>query len=105
MLSGVAEAGIPGGSLPLIAGLLATFGIPPEGIGIIIGVDRIMVNVGSDIVTATVVDDQMRRASAAAKAYLPSIARNTGIPRRTSPASLTIANTNAIDVNNQLDKS
>lgn len=62
VLSAVAVAAIPGGSLPLIAGLLATFGIPPEGIGIILGVDRIldmtrtMVNVGSDVVTATVVD-------------------------------------------------
>ncbi len=66
VLSAVAVAGIPGGSLPMIAGLLATFGIPPEGIGIIIGVDRILdmmrttVNVGSDIVTATVVDRQLR---------------------------------------------
>ncbi len=66
VLSAVAVAGIPGGSLPMIAGLLATFGIPPEGIGIIIGVDRILdmmrttVNVGSDIVTATVVDQQLR---------------------------------------------
>ena len=66
VLSAVAVAGIPGGSLPLIAGLLATFGVPPEGIGIIIGVDRILdmlrttVNVGSDIVTATVVDYQLR---------------------------------------------
>ena len=62
VLSAVAVAAIPGGSLPLIAGLLASFGIPPEGIGIILGVDRIldmtrtMVNVGSDVVTATVVD-------------------------------------------------
>lgn len=67
VLSAVAVAGIPGGSLPMIAGLLATFGIPPEGIGIIIGVDRILdmmrttVNVGADIVTATVVDRQLRR--------------------------------------------
>lgn len=69
VLSAVAVAGIPGESLPLIAGLLATFGVPPEGTGIIIGVgvDRILdmmrttVNVGSDIVTATVVDAQMRR--------------------------------------------
>lgn len=68
VLSAVAVAGIPGGSLPLIAGLLATFGVPPEGIGIIIGVDRILdmmrtvVNVGSDVATAVVVDHQMRRA-------------------------------------------
>jgi DAACS family dicarboxylate/amino acid:cation (Na+ or H+) symporter len=38
------------------------FGIPPEGIGIILGVDRIldmtrtMTNVGSDVVTTVVVD-------------------------------------------------
>jgi Na+/H+-dicarboxylate symporter len=62
VLSAVAVAAIPGGSLPLIAGLLASFGIPPEGIGIILGVDRIldmtrtMVNVGSDVVTTVVVD-------------------------------------------------
>ena len=70
VLSAVAVAGIPGGSLPLIAGLLATFGVPPEGIGIIIGVDRILdmarttVNVGADIVIATVVDDQLKRSEA-----------------------------------------
>ena len=62
VLSAVAVAGIPGGSLPLIAGLLVAFGIPAEGIGIVLGIDRIldmtrtMVNVGSDLVTATVVD-------------------------------------------------
>lgn len=68
VLSAVAVAGIPGGSLPLIAGLLATFGVPPEGIGIVLGVDRVLdmlrttVNVGSDIVSATVVDAQVRKA-------------------------------------------
>ncbi len=62
VLSAVAVAGIPGGSLPLIAGLLATFHVPPEGIGIILGVDRILdmcrttVNVGCDLVTTVVVD-------------------------------------------------
>jgi len=62
VLSAVAVSAIPGGSLPLIAGLLAAFGIPPEGIGIILGVDRLldmtrtMVNVGSDVVTTIVVD-------------------------------------------------
>jgi DAACS family dicarboxylate/amino acid:cation (Na+ or H+) symporter len=68
VLSAVAVAAIPGGSLPLIAGLLASFGIPPEGIGIILGVDRIldmtrtMVNVGSDVVTTAVVDRYTRLA-------------------------------------------
>jgi len=62
VMSAVAVAAIPGGSLPLIAGLLATFGVPPEGIGIILGVDRLLdmsrtlVNVGSDLVTCAVVD-------------------------------------------------
>ena len=71
VLSAVAVAGIPGGSLPLIAGLLITFGIPPEGIGIVLGVDRVldmarsMTNVGSDLVTTVVVDAQERKADAA----------------------------------------
>jgi DAACS family dicarboxylate/amino acid:cation (Na+ or H+) symporter len=66
VFSAVAVAAVPGGSLPLIAGLLITFAIPPEGIGIILGVDRIldmtrtMVNVGSDMVTCTVVDARVR---------------------------------------------
>jgi DAACS family dicarboxylate/amino acid:cation (Na+ or H+) symporter len=66
VLSAVAVAAIPGGSLPLIAGLLVAFGIPPEGIGIILGVDRIldmtrtMTNVGADMVTTAVVDAQQR---------------------------------------------
>ena len=70
VLSAVAVAGIPGGSLPLIAGLLATFGIPPEGIGIVLGADRIldmtrtMTNVGSDVVTTLVVDAQVKAADA-----------------------------------------
>jgi Na+/H+-dicarboxylate symporter len=71
VLSAVAVAGIPGGSLPLIAVLLVRFGIPAEGIGIVLGVDRIldmtrtMTNVGSDLVTTLVVDAQTRRAEAA----------------------------------------
>jgi Na+/H+-dicarboxylate symporter len=66
VLSAVAVAGIPGGSLPLIAGLLMTFGIPPEGIGIVLGADRILdmsrtvVNVGADLVTAVVIEDRTK---------------------------------------------
>jgi len=64
VMSAVAVASIPGGSLPLIAGLLVAFGIPPEGIGIILGIDRIldmtrtMVNVGADLVTAAIVEER-----------------------------------------------
>ncbi|MGH8197978.1 MAG: dicarboxylate/amino acid:cation symporter [Steroidobacteraceae bacterium] len=74
VLSAVAVAAIPGGSLPLIAGLLASFGLPPEGIGIILGIDRLldmtrtMVNVSSDVVTATVVDRYTKADKAAAPA-------------------------------------
>ncbi len=66
VMSAVAVAAIPGGSLPLIAGLLVAFGIPPEGIGIILGVDRLldmsrtMVNVGADLVTSAIVDEKQR---------------------------------------------
>lgn len=69
VMSAVAVAAIPGGSLPLIAGLLAQFGVNPGGIAIILGADRILdmcrtvVNVGADLVTTTVVDDQIKSAS------------------------------------------
>lgn len=64
VLSAVAVAGIPGASLPLIVGLLATFGIPPEGIALIYGADRILdmarttLNVAADLVTACIVNDR-----------------------------------------------
>ncbi len=82
VLSAVAVSGIPGGSLPMIAGLLATFGVPAEGIGIIIGVDRLLdmarttVNVGSDIVTAQIVDDSLVRA----ESRRPSVDREPDSP-------------------------
>ncbi|MDR1789608.1 MAG: dicarboxylate/amino acid:cation symporter, partial [Opitutaceae bacterium] len=73
VLSAVAVAGIPGGSLPLIAGLLATFGAPPEGVGIVLGVDRLLdmlrttLNVGADLVAAVVVDRRTKGAVAGAE--------------------------------------
>jgi len=63
VLSAVAVAGIPGGSLPLIIGLLVHFGIPAEGIALILGVDRLLdmartvLNVAADLVTACIVDN------------------------------------------------
>ena len=68
VMSAVAVAGIPGASLPLIVGLLVNFNVPPEGIALILGTDRILdmartaVNVTADVVTAVIVDDQVKAA-------------------------------------------
>lgn len=62
ILSGVGTAGVPSGSLPVIAALLVSVGIPAEGIGIILGVDRLLdmcrttLNVTGDLVAASVID-------------------------------------------------
>ncbi|HVE78276.1 MAG TPA: dicarboxylate/amino acid:cation symporter [Gemmatimonadaceae bacterium] len=42
VLTAVGAAGVPGGSIPLLVGILSMFGVPPEGIAIILGVDRIL---------------------------------------------------------------
>ncbi len=61
ILGAIGAAGVPGGSLPVIAMILVMFGIPPEGIGLILGVDRILdmcrttVNVTGDLVGAVVI--------------------------------------------------
>ena len=61
ILAGVGTAGVPAGSLPVIALILGSVGVPPEGIGLIIGVDRFLdmcrttLNVVGDLVAATVI--------------------------------------------------
>ncbi len=66
ILAGVGTAGVPGGSLPLVIMVLQTVGIPAEGIGIILGVDRVLdmsrtvVNVTGDIVLASWIDTSER---------------------------------------------
>ncbi len=61
ILAGVGTAGVPGGSLPLIVVLMQSVGIPGEGIGIIMGIDRVLdmcrtvLNVTGDLVVATCV--------------------------------------------------
>ncbi len=61
ILGSIGAAGVPGGSLPVIAMILVMFGIPPEGIGLILGVDRLLdmcrtvVNVGGDMVGSVVI--------------------------------------------------
>jgi Na+/H+-dicarboxylate symporter len=61
ILGGIGTAGVPAGSLPVIAMILAMVGVPAEGIGLILGVDRFLdmcrttLNVTGDLVIATVV--------------------------------------------------
>ena len=42
VLTAIGAAGVPGGSIPLLVGILSMFGVPAEGIAIILGVDRIL---------------------------------------------------------------
>ena len=61
ILGGVGTAGVPAGSLPVVALILGMVGVPVEGIGLILGVDRFLdmcrttLNVTGDLVAATVV--------------------------------------------------
>jgi len=62
ILAGIGTAGVPGGSLPLVVIVMQSVGVPGEGIGIILGVDRLLdmcrttVNVAGDITIAACVD-------------------------------------------------
>lgn len=61
IVAGIGTAGVPGGSLPLIVILMQSVGVPGEGIGLVLGVDRFLdmcrtvVNVSGDLVIAAVV--------------------------------------------------
>lgn len=61
VLGGVGTAGIPSGSLPVVAMILAMFNIPPEGLALVMGVDRFLdmcrttLNVTGDLALAAVV--------------------------------------------------
>jgi len=58
VITAVGAAGVPGGSLPLLVGILAMFGVPGEGIAIVLGIDRLLdmarttVNVVGDLSAA-----------------------------------------------------
>jgi DAACS family dicarboxylate/amino acid:cation (Na+ or H+) symporter len=61
ILGGIGTAGVPAGSLPVVAMILGMVGIPVEGIGMILGVDRLLdmcrttLNVTGDLAAAVVV--------------------------------------------------
>jgi len=61
ILGGVGTAGVPGGSLPMLMAILASIGVPPEGVLLILGVDRFLdmcrtvLNVTGDILIAVLV--------------------------------------------------
>jgi DAACS family dicarboxylate/amino acid:cation (Na+ or H+) symporter len=61
VLGGVGTAGVPAGSLPVVAMILGMFGVPPEGLALILGVDRFLdmcrttVNVTGDLAAAVFV--------------------------------------------------
>jgi dicarboxylate/amino acid:cation (Na+ or H+) symporter, DAACS family len=61
VLGGIGTAGIPGASLPVIAMMMAMYGVPAEGLALILGVDRLLdmcrttVNVAGDLVVAACV--------------------------------------------------
>jgi DAACS family dicarboxylate/amino acid:cation (Na+ or H+) symporter len=42
VITAVGAAGVPGGSIPLLVGILMMFEVPGEGIALILGVDRIL---------------------------------------------------------------
>ena len=77
ILGGIGTAGVPAGSLPVIALILGMVGIPPEGIGLVLGVDRFLdmcrttLNVTGDLAIAATVargekeDDRPPSAAAA----------------------------------------
>ena len=61
ILGGIGTAGVPAGSLPVVALILGMVGVPPEGIGLVLGVDRFLdmcrttLNVIGDLVAAQVI--------------------------------------------------
>ena len=61
ILGGIGTAGVPSGSIPFIVAILATLGINPALIAVILGVDRLLdmcrttLNVVGDLIAAVVI--------------------------------------------------
>ena len=67
IVAGIGTAGVPGGSLPMVLIVAQSVGVPPEGMGLILGVDRFLdmcrttVNVSGDLVIAALVGRGVHR--------------------------------------------
>lgn len=78
VLAGIGTAGVPGGSLPMIVIVLQSVGIPGAGIGMILGIDRLLdmcrtvLNVTGDLVIAACIDRTEPVALVEPRAALPS---------------------------------
>lgn len=69
VLAGVGTAGVPAASIPVIAAVVGAFGVPPEAVGVLVGVDRVLdmcrttVNVAGDLVIARIVGGEQAAAA------------------------------------------
>ncbi len=78
VITAIGAAGVPGGSLPLMMLIMASVGVPPEGIAIVLGVDRILdmarttLNVCGDISASVYVDRVDREMEALEPAAVPT---------------------------------
>ena len=67
VVAGIGTAGVPGGSLPMVLIVAQSVGVPAEGMGMILGVDRFLdmcrtaVNVSGDLVVAALVSAGVRQ--------------------------------------------
>jgi len=86
ILGGIGTAGVPAGSLPVVALILAMVGVPPEGIGLVLGVDRFLdmcrttLNVTGDLVAATVISAGERDAPGAEEPQVSDSERMARLP-------------------------
>ena len=84
ILGGIGTAGVPAGSLPVVALILAMVGIRPEAIALVLGVDRFLdmcrttLNVIGDLVAAQVISR--------GEEHEPAEAATTDRPEPASPA-------------------
>ncbi len=82
VLTAIGAAGVPGGSIPLMMVVMATVGVPPEGIAIILGVDRVLdmcrttLNVTGDLSCSLYIDRVDREMGPTAPA--PAMAEAAG---------------------------